>query len=131
MNPIRAFVPAFLMAVLAGAACASNTGVPGSEESDRKQIEALEAEAKSVVSTSGCSVSGDCRAAPVGSRGCGGPRYYLAYCAKTTDSAALYRKLDEVSKAEQAYNLKYQVISTCEFRTPPAVEAIGGSCQAR
>lgn len=131
MNPIRALLAAFVVAALAGAACASNTAVPGTEESDKKQIEALEAEAKSFVSTSGCSVSGDCRAAPVGSRGCGGPRYYVAYCAKTTDSAALYRRLDEVAKAEQAYNQKYQVISTCEFRAPPAVESVGGSCVAR
>lgn len=131
MTRIRALLPALLIAVLAGAACASNTAVPGTEESDKKQIEALEAEAKSVASINGCSVAGDCRAAPVGSRGCGGPRYYIAYCAKTTDSAALYRKLDEVAKAEQAYNQKYQVISTCEFRMPPAVESVGGSCVAR
>ncbi len=105
----------------------SNQGVAGTQDSDWSAILKLEGEAKAIAKVSGCT-SGECRAAPVGSRACGGPRYYLPYCAKTTDSVALYRKLDEVSKAEQAYNKKYNLASTCEFRMPPTVEAVGGSC---
>ena len=106
----------------------ANAGVPANQQSDWAAIEKIEAEAKSLAKTGGCTASGDCRAAPVGSRACGGPRYYLPYCAKTTDSVALFRKLDEVAKAEQAYNKKYNLASTCEFRMPPTVNAVGGSC---
>ena len=109
----------------------SNTGVPASQQSDWAAIEKIEAEAKSIAKTAGCTASGDCRAAPVGSRACGGPRYYIPYCAKTTDSVALFRKLDEVAKAEQAYNRKYNLASTCEFRMPPTVTVAGGSCVAQ
>lgn len=108
----------------------SNQGSAGTQDSDWSAILKLEEEAKAIAKVSGCT-SSECRAAPVGSRACGGPRYYLPYCAKTTDSVALYRKLDEVSKAEQAYNKKYNLASTCEFRMPPAVEAVGGSCVAK
>lgn len=108
----------------------NNAGVTGSQQGDWNAIEQIEAQVKTIAKIDGCAASSDCRAAPVGSRGCGGPRYYIPYCAKTTDSAALYRKLDEVSRAEQAYNRKYSVISTCEMRLPPAVEASGGSCVA-
>ena len=129
------------------AACTRNTSVndgPGNEappggssgtvstqQSDWSAIEQLEAQAKTIAKTAGCAASSDCRAAPVGSRACGGPRYYIAYCAKTTDSAALYTKLDEVAKAERAYNTKYQIVSTCEFRMPPAVQSTGGVCTAQ
>ena len=109
----------------------ANAAVPASQQSDWAAIEKIEAEAKTMAKTGGCSASGDCRAAPVGSRACGGPRYYLPYCAKTTDSVALFRKLDEVAKAEQAYNKKYNLASTCEFRMPPTVNAVGGSCVAQ
>ena len=109
----------------------ANAGVPASQQSDWAAIEKIEAEAKTIAKTGGCTASGDCRSAPVGSRACGGPRYYLPYCAKTTDSAALFRKLDEVAKAEQAYNKKYNLASTCEFRMPPTVNAVGGSCVAQ
>src|SRR3982751_3609421 len=102
-----------------------SVGDNGTKASDWAAIEKLETQAKAIAKVQGCSSSGDCRAAPVGSRACGGPRYYITYCAKTTDSVALFSKLGQIAKAEQAYNKKYQLASTCEFRMPPAVEAAG------
>jgi len=113
----------------------NNTGVnppaASSQDADWAAIEKLETEAKAIAKTSGCATVSECRSAPVGSRACGGPRYYLPYCAKTTDSVALYRKLDEVAAAERAYNTKYQLASTCEMRMPPELTLAGGACAAR
>ncbi len=104
-------------------------GQSQSQQTDWAAIEKIEAEAKALAITTGCTASRECRAAPVGSRACGGPRYYLTYCAKSTDSVALYQKLAAVAKAEQAYNAKYQIVSTCEFRMPPEVGVAGGACK--
>ncbi|HEY8165951.1 MAG TPA: hypothetical protein VIF83_10410 [Gemmatimonadaceae bacterium] len=109
----------------------SNATASASQQSDWAAIEKLEQQAKGITKASGCSSSSDCRAAAVGSRACGGPRYYVTYCARSTDSAALYSKLDEVAAAEKAYNAKYQLVSTCEFRMPPTVESEGGVCTAK
>ncbi len=106
----------------------SNTGLTPSQQSDWNGIERLEAQAKALAKIDGCANSTECRSAPVGNRACGGPRYYIPWCAKTTDSVALYSKLAEVAKAEDAYNKKYNLVSTCEFRMPPLVVASGGSC---
>jgi hypothetical protein len=106
-------------------------GQTGTQQSDWSAIVRLEDEAKKIAHTEGCTSSADCRSAAVGSRGCGGPRYYIPWCARTTDSAALFDKLAEVAKAEQAYNRKYNIMSTCEMRLPPLVEATGGSCTAK
>jgi hypothetical protein len=103
----------------------------GDQKSDWAQIGALENEAKALVKTDGCSSTGECRTAPVGSKACGGPRYYLVYCSRTTDSAALFKKLDAIAAAEREFNSRYQIVSTCEFRTPPMVALSGGSCQAQ
>jgi hypothetical protein len=103
----------------------------GDQKADWAQIVALEDQAKALVKADGCSSAAQCRTAPVGSRACGGPRYYLVYCSKTTDSAALFQKLDAVANAERAYNEHYQIASTCEFRMPPTVALSGGSCQAQ
>jgi len=103
----------------------------GDQKIDWAQIVALEDQAKALVKTDGCTSAGECRTAAVGSRACGGPRYYLVYCSRTTDSAALFRKLDAVATAERAYNAKYQLVSTCEFRMPPKVALSGASCQAQ
>jgi hypothetical protein len=100
----------------------------GTQAGDWAAIEKLEAEAKAIAKTSGCATAAECRSAPVGSRGCGGPRYYIPYCAATTDSAALFRKLDQIVAAEKAYNARYQIMSTCEMRLPPALAVTGGAC---
>ena len=103
----------------------------GDQKTDWAQIVALENQAKALVKPDGCSSSDQCRTAPVGSRACGGPRYYIVYCAQTTDSAALFATLKEVSAAEKEYNKRYQLVSTCEFRMPPKIALIGSSCQAQ
>ncbi len=141
---VRVFAPLFIAFALGG--CMKNgttaesrdpenppagSAQPPGQETDWKAIEQLEAQAKAIAKIDGCSVSGDCRSAGVGAKACGGPRYYLPYCLKTTDSTALQKKLDEVTKAEMAYNKKYGVVSTCEMRLPPELEAAGGSCRAK
>ena len=103
----------------------------GDQKTDWDQIVALENQAKALVKTDGCSSADQCRTAAVGSRACGGPRYYLVYCSTTTDSAALFKKLDAIAAAEQEYNKRYQLVSTCEFRMPPQVALVGGACQAQ
>jgi hypothetical protein len=109
----------------------SQDTAPGSaQETDQERIQRLEREARALARTDGCQSAGDCRAAPVGARPCGGPREYVVYCARSTDSVALYRKLDELAHAERAYNVKQGLFSTCEFRAPPRVVASGGSCRA-
>ncbi|HEX6628443.1 MAG TPA: hypothetical protein VF105_10825 [Gemmatimonadaceae bacterium] len=108
-----------------------NVVFTGDKKTDWDQIVALENQAKALVKTDGCSSADECRTAAVGSRACGGPRYYLVYCSKTTDSAALFKKLEQIAAAEQEYNKRYQLVSTCEFRMPPQVALVGGACQAQ
>jgi hypothetical protein len=97
---------------------------------DTARIARLEREARALASPQGCDAASSCRTAPVGSRGCGGPRDYLVYCPATTDTAALRRKLDELGRIESAYNEREGVVSTCQMRLPPAVSLSGGRCVA-
>lgn len=106
-----------------GDAQQGTTGTPA-----RADLERLEREARALARVEGCTQSGQCRTAPLGSRACGGPRDYLPYCPVTTDSAALFSKLDELARAESAFNQQSGMASTCEFRMPPEVEAAGGRC---
>jgi hypothetical protein len=98
-------------------------------EPDTGRIARLEREAYALVHTEGCT-AGQCRSAPVGSRPCGGPRAYVVYCAATTDSAALFAKLAELARAEEEYNRRAGMASTCEMRLPPTVTVTGGRCTA-
>jgi hypothetical protein len=120
------------MTILLLALAACSIGGPGVSANDtaaaRATLTRLETEARALAKTEGCSAADQCRMAPVGDRPCGGPRTYIAYCAATTDSVALFRKLDEVKAAEQHLNQLTGAASTCEFRMPPVPSLSGGRC---
>lgn len=131
---IRRLVSVSFVSIGGAVATACNAprqpATPPAQETAQERVQRLEREAHALARTDGCQNSGDCRAAPVGDRPCGGPRTYVVYCARTTDSVALYRKLDELARAERTYNAQQGLASTCEFRMPPRVVASGGSCRA-
>ena len=111
-----------------GDGTSSGGGAP--QDSLQRLIQRLEREAKQIAKAAPCADGGQCRTAPVGSRPCGGPREYIVYCATATDSAALFRTLDELARVEQEYNEKTGAVSTCEFRLPPETELTGNACRA-
>jgi len=147
---IRSAVPsiAFVLAMLAGCTgapqrdggepaaqappppAATNPTPPAGAETDTARIRRLEVEARALAQADGCGEEGQCRTAPVGSRPCGGPRTYVVYCATSTDTMALFAKLRELERAEEEYNKKTGMASTCEFREPPNVELSNASCRA-
>ena len=133
----RTSTAALMVFALCGASCSPSNSSEGggapaaaADTTPRARVARLEADARALAKTSGCSTASQCRTAPVGATPCGGPRAYLAYCAATTDSAALFKKLDELKAAETKLNESAGMMGTCEFRMPPSVSATGGSCRA-
>jgi hypothetical protein len=108
----------------------SGSTAPGTQQSDRAAIDRMIGEAKGLAKATGCGPSGQCATIGVGERACGGPSEYIVYCPASTDTAALRRKVADVARAERAFNQKYGLASTCEFRMPPTVENVGGTCRA-
>ena len=109
---------------------ASATPAANDTASLKSRIAQLEADARALAKTTGCSSADQCRTAPVGERACGGPRDYIVYCVATTDSVALFRKLGELREAEMQYNSSSNMMSTCEFRVAPMPALQGRSCSA-
>jgi hypothetical protein len=113
------------------ASTGSGPTLTGVDTATDPTVRRLEREAIALVRTDGCSTADQCRSAPVGSRGCGGPRFYLPYCPLTTDTVALLAKLAEVERAEREYNQRNNIASTCEMRLPGELEVAAGSCRFR
>lgn len=95
----------------------------------QERLSRLEHEARELAHTEGCDSLAQCRTAPLGWRSCGGPRDYVTYCAATTDTLALFRKLAELEAGEKEYNLKSGMMSTCIMRQPPRLSLSGGKCR--
>ena len=126
----RAAAATAAVCMLTAASCAAPATPGGADTTGgRARIIQLEADARALANTTGCASASQCRTAPVGSRPCGGPRTYLVYCAATTDSATLFKKLDELKAVETKFNQDAGLAGTCEFRMPPGVSVQGGSCR--
>lgn len=115
--------------VPAESAASAGSGSAPANEADTTRLARLEREARAIARADGCTAA-QCRTAPVGSRPCGGPRDYIVYCAANTDSAALFGKLAELARAEEDYNRRNELASTCEMRMPPRTSVQGGRCVA-
>jgi hypothetical protein len=105
------------------------TQPPASQDQDSAAIERLEQLARGLAHTDKCATLAQCRTAPVGHKACGGPRYYLTYCAASTDTVALTRTLARISEMEDAYNKKWRIMSTCQLSLPPKLRVSAGSCR--
>jgi hypothetical protein len=113
-----------------GPADTSASASSATPPSDSVQIATLEREALELAHNDGCSTADQCRVAPVGAKACGGPRYWITWCPATTDSVALFRKLDELHAAEQNFNQVHGVISDCSIVGPPTPVVSAGVCKA-
>ena len=125
---MKRFTAILLCAV---AACSTNGSAakPASDTAAaRAEVTRLESEARALAKTDGCSSAGQCKMAPVGDRPCGGPRLYIPYCTASTDSVALFKKLDEVKEADRRLNKLLNAMGTCEFKVPPTGTFVGGRC---
>lgn len=112
-----------------GDSASSAASASASAESDSATMIRLEREALALARTDGCDSVGGCRVAPVGAKACGGPRYWIPYCALSTDSAALFQKLGELRAAEQNFNQLHGVISDCSTVPAPSPAVSAGVCR--
>ena len=134
--------PFVALAMVAGVACAPAT--PGSGDSAtagadsaavrnqpvrlQAEVTRLEARLRQLASSDGCDSAGQCKAAPVGERACGGPRDYVVYCTTSTDEARLLAVVDSLKDAEMRLNEATGAVSTCEMRLPPEMGVEAGRC---
>ena len=134
-----------IMLAITGLSCARSTpGADDSAEGDadtaqaarnrpadlQAEVTRLEARLRETANPDGCDSAGQCKAAPIGERACGGPREYVVYCPLTTDETALLALVDSLKQAEMAYNEATGAVSTCEYRMPPTMTVSGGRCVA-
>lgn len=62
----------------------------------------------------------------IGSKACGGPASYIAYSLKINVTEFL-KKVENYTNAQDAYNKKWNIISTCEMMMPPTgVDCVNG-----
>ena len=96
----------------------------------QENVQRAEQLVRSLATDSGCASAGDCASAPAGLRACGGPRFYVVYCPRLTDTARLTQALRDLRQRDSAYNVANNLVGTCEMKQPPTVALAGRVCRA-
>ncbi len=80
----------------------------------KKMLAEIEAIADSVV----CENAEEWEYTPIGSKACGGPSGFIAYSTKI-DVPSFLEKVETYTKAEDDFNKKWGIVSTCDVLLPP------------
>ncbi|MCS3531552.1 hypothetical protein [Chryseobacterium sp. JUb7] len=107
----------------------SNTG--NNQKAERDELDKLEKEIRTEVSKVKCTEEkiADWKPAAMGSRSCGGPKYYIAYPKQMASS--ILPKIEKYNTKEKEFNKKYNIITQdCTFiGKPEAIRCIGDKAE--
>ncbi len=113
-----------LWAIVLG--CTNNTET--TQEEELQALNLLSEDIELLISEGICSENSDCAYIAFGSKPCGGPWSYLVY-SSSIDTILLQQKVEIYNNQENAYNLKWGIISDCSVTLPPnEIGCVEGSC---
>jgi hypothetical protein len=88
------------------------------QEKDNQELLQLFSEIESIASSVSCTNTTDWAFTAYGAKACGGAQGYIAY-STNIDVEDFLNKIDTYTNLEQAYNTKWNIVSTCEALVPP------------
>ena len=95
------------------------------QNKDREMLSAMIQDIESSISTQTCSDASQWAFAPIGSKPCGGPSSYIAYPKAMEDE--ILAKIEDFTRAQAAFNTKYQLMSDCRMVMPPSgIQCVDG-----
>lgn len=87
-------------------------------EKDHQQLMAFFDEIYELQFSVSCANANDWTFTAYGSKACGGPQGYIAYSTQI-DTVAFLQKIEAYTTMENEYNIKWEIISTCDLPNQP------------
>jgi hypothetical protein len=88
------------------------------QEADHQNLIDLFNELSELANSEACNNSADWKFTAYGSKACGGPQGFISYSTKI-DVSAFLKKIEEYTVAEDNFNKKWGVVSTCDLPAQP------------
>lgn len=100
-----------------------------SQKYDQAQLDKLKATINSAISKEKCTGNTDeWASAPMGSKACGGPKFYIAYPKKLESSILL--KIEDYNNKEKDFNTKFGITSDCAMiGEPTGIRCVNGKAE--
>ena len=122
---LRAALAAAALLTLAGNAAAVDPAAAPASASAPASV-ALHDKIVQLIGEPDCDGQGQCHAAGLGQRPCGGPESWLPWSTKVTDPRTLQEAIDALAQARVAENKAAGLLSDCQARPDPTAV-----CRAR
>lgn len=87
-------------------------------EEDFAALQQMLADIEAIAESEPCVNSADWAFTAIGSKACGGPQFYIAY-SNNIDVPSFLNSVAAYTQAEQEYNIKWGIISTCDLALMP------------
>ncbi len=101
----------------------------GDMEADANKLDSLKSAIENLAQSVSCVNDLGWSFTPMGSKACGGPQYYLAYH-NSIDVEDFLSDVEIYKLTEEAFNVKWEVISTCDaIAEPTGVECNNGEAK--
>ncbi|TYP99825.1 hypothetical protein C7447_101430 [Tenacibaculum adriaticum] len=88
------------------------------QEKDHQKLIELFTEIENVSNSISCTNATEWSFTAYGSKACGGPQGYIPY-SNQIDTVDFLQKIEEYTEAENQYNIKWNITSTCELPVQP------------
>ncbi len=88
------------------------------QEQDHRELMSLFDEIYQLSISVSCTNANDWTFTAYGSKACGGPQGYIAYSTQI-DTATFLQKIEEYYNLEKAFNIKWNIVSTCDLVQSP------------
>lgn len=118
----------FLFIALAISFFSCNNDDDSSQENENQNLSKMYTEiiSASMVNSTPCTNPSEWSFKAIGSKSCGGSAGFIAYSLKINVTEFL-KKVEDYTKAEDAYNKKWGIVSTCDIILPPTrVDCVNG-----
>jgi hypothetical protein len=116
-----------LVVLLCGQSCTTED-FSSSQEVEKAYLDHQLTQILDLATCTRCDSGSDCRFTDLGSKPCGGPRYYLIY-QSNVDTAKLLQLVKLYNRAEMAFNKRWEIGSDCIFEPQPdSVRCLNGDC---
>jgi len=105
-----------------------NNDDSSSQETENQNLTKMHNEiiSASMVSSTPCTNPAEWSFTAIGSKSCGGPTGFIAYSLKINVPEFL-KKVENYTNAQEAYNKKWGIFSTCDVILPPSgVDCVNG-----
>ena len=97
--------------------CGQNDGM--TQEEEAQNLSVMFSEIELLAGSVTCEDASEWSYTSYGEKACGGPVGFVAY-ATTIDTVAFLQKVEAHRAAEQAFNIKWGIISTCDTPAEPS-----------